>query len=92
MHRERRDLARSPSTRSGPKTEAPAASREGDSGYTKAVFVVDGGFVLLRSIKTGLSDERRVKVVSGLSINDWIVVGPFRSLDTHEDGMAVRAE
>ena len=92
MHRKRRDLARSSSTRSEPKTEVSTASREGDSGYIKAVFVVDGDFVRLRPIETGLSDEHRVEVVSGLSPNDRIVVGPFRALDTLEDGTAVRPE
>ena len=91
MHRKRRDLAPPSPANTGP---APAAEliRPGDSEYVKAVFVLDGDHVRLRPIETGLSDERRVEIVSGLGPDDRIVVGPFRALDTLEDGMIVRAE
>ncbi len=92
LHRKRRDLARPSASRSDAVTGAGTGDREVDSGYVKAVFVVDGNLVRLRPIETGLSDERRVEVVSGLSSSDRIVVGPFRALDTLEDGMLVRSE
>lgn len=92
LHRKRRDLTRPNSSRPDPTVNGESSDKEIDSSYVKAVFVVEGNLARLRPIETGLSDERRVEVVSGLSSNDRIVVGPFRALDTLEDGMAVRSE
>ena len=89
--RKRRDLERP----SGSRSSLPEgkAERSLDSEYVKSVFVLDGaGRVRLRAIETGLSDERRVAVVAGLSTDDRVVVGPFRALDTLEDGMVIQVE
>ena len=96
LHRKRRDLARN-----GIGIESPGAGfmavpavreAEGDSEYIKAVFVVEGDQVRLRPIATGLSDERRVQVVAGLTPEDRVVVGPFRALDGLEDRMVVQVD
>lgn len=86
LHRKRRDLVRQDASPGG------APGREADSDYIKAVFVLDGNQVRLRPIETGLSDERRVEVVAGLALDERIIVGPFRALDTLEDAMVVRVE
>lgn len=86
LHRKRRDLPDATSSRS------TSASDPGDSTYLKAVFVVDGNQVRLQPIETGVSDERRVEVVAGLEVGDRLVIGPFRALDTLEDGASVRIE
>ncbi len=85
LHRKRRDL---PATASARSTSADLD----ESAYIKAVFVIDDNQVRLRPIETGVSDERRVEVVSGLEVGDRLVIGPFRALDTLEDGAAVRSE
>ena len=85
MHRKRRDLAPALPSRSG-------SDAESDSTYVKAVFVLDGDRVRLRPIETGVSDERRVEVRTGVLATDRLVVGPFRALDTLEDGFVVRTE
>ena len=85
VHRKQRDIAPTLSSRSG------GLAGE-DSSYVKAVFVLDGNQVRLRPIETGVSDERRVEVLAGLEPGDRLVIGPFRALDTLEDGFAVRSE
>lgn len=92
LHRKRRDLVGAVPDRTAARSNRDSSSREGDSEYVKAVFVFDKGQVRLRPIETGLSDERRVEVFAGLELDDKIVVGPFRALDTLEDGMVVRVE
>ena len=85
LHRKRRDIAPTLSSRAG-------SLAGDDASYVKAVFVLDGDQVRLRPIETGVSDERRVEVISGLELGDRLVVGPFRALDTLEDGFVVRTE
>ena len=85
VHRKKRDISPMLSSRSGDSTGD-------DASYVKAVFVLDGAQVRLRPIETGVSDERQVEVVSGLESGERLVVGPFRALDTLEDGFVVRTE
>jgi HlyD family secretion protein len=41
-------------------------------------------------METGLSDERRVEILSGLKPEDRVIVGPFRTLDELRDGQPIR--
>lgn len=61
------------------------ASREAD-----VVFVVQDGKAAQRVVKTGISDETRVEVVSGVREKDKVVSGPYRSLRDLDDGDRVR--
>ncbi|MFN7974204.1 MAG: efflux RND transporter periplasmic adaptor subunit [Acidobacteriota bacterium] len=56
------------------------------------VFVVEGGKAKKRDVKTGLSNERAVEVVSGLAADEQVVTGPYRSLKDLKDGDAVKVE
>ena len=61
------------------------ASRESD-----VVFVVQDGKAVQRVVKTGISDETRVEVVSGVQDKDKVVSGPYRSLRDLDDGDRVQ--
>ena len=50
------------------------------------MFVADNGLARARPVETGLSDERRVEILSGLKPEDRVIVGPFRALDELKDG------
>jgi len=50
------------------------------------VFVVQDGKAIQRAVKTGISDETRVEIVSGVKPGDKVVTGPYRSLRDLEDG------
>lgn len=65
-------------------TQAGAA-READ-----VVFVVQDGKAVQRVVKTGLSDETRVEIVSGLQEKDKVVSGPYRSLRDLDGGDRVQ--
>lgn len=56
----------------------------------KVVFVVENGRVRQRTVRTGISDETRVEILSGLKRGDQVVTGPYRSLRDLEDGDAVQ--
>ena len=51
-----------------------------DRGETKHVFVVDKGLALERSLETGLSNRFEIEVLSGLEIEEQLVVEGFETL------------
>jgi HlyD family secretion protein len=56
---------------------------------SKFVFVVKDGKVKMTEVKTGVSDTTHVALVSGVTKNDKIVTGPFRTLKKLKDGDSV---
>jgi HlyD family secretion protein len=55
----------------------------------KVVFVVENGKGHQREVKTGISDETRVEILSGLKPDEKVITGPYRSLRDLKDGDAV---
>jgi HlyD family secretion protein len=93
VHRQRKDLPDTPAVRAGYERNAHSPgekAREGKTRYIKVVFVLEQGVARARPVETGLSDERRVEIVSGLGPDDRVVVGPFRTLDELRDGQPAR--
>jgi HlyD family secretion protein len=92
VHRRRKDLPDSPALHTWLRRHAGTAAstaRDAESQYVKLVFVNDGGIARARPIETGLIDERRVEIVSGVDPKDRVIVGPFRALDELRDGSPV---
>jgi len=56
---------------------------------SKYVFVVKDGKVKMTEVKTGVSDTTHVALVSGVTKNDKVVTGPFRTLKKLKDGDSV---
>jgi HlyD family secretion protein len=56
---------------------------------SKYVFIVKDGKVKMTEVKTGVSDTTHVALVSGVTKNDKIVTGPFRTLKKLKDGDSV---
>jgi HlyD family secretion protein len=56
---------------------------------SKYVFVVKNGKVKMTEVKTGVSDTTHVALVSGVTKNDQVVTGPFRTLKKLKDGDSV---
>lgn len=65
--------------------ERDVEDREAD-----VVFVVQDGKAVQKAVKTGISDETRVEIVSGVQAGDKVVTGPYRSLRDLDDGDAVK--
>jgi HlyD family secretion protein len=56
---------------------------------SKFVFIVKDGKVKMTEVKTGVSDTTHVALISGVTKNDTIVTGPFRTLKKLKDGDSV---
>jgi HlyD family secretion protein len=67
------------------KSAKTGATEEAD-----VVYVVEKGKAVQRQVKTGISDETRVEILSGVKDGDQVVTGPYRSLRDLEQGEAVK--
>lgn len=56
----------------------------------EVVYVVKDGKAEQREVKTGLSDETHVELLSGVRAGETVVTGPYRTLRDMEAGKAVR--
>lgn len=65
-------------------------TRNGGTEEADVVFVVREGKAVQRAVRTGISDETRVEIVSGVQAGDQVVTGPYRSLRDLEDGETVK--
>jgi HlyD family secretion protein len=94
VHRQRKDLPDTSAVRNWAARHAHSPgekARDIGSRYIKVVFVHEGNVARARPVETGLSDERRVEIHSGLRADDRVIVGPFRTLDELKDGQPVKA-
>lgn len=66
--------------------------REGEKGQKarKVVYVIERGKAHERAVQTGISDETRVELTSGLKPGEQVVTGPYRTLRDLKDGDAVQ--
>jgi HlyD family secretion protein len=70
------------------KTAVPAKSSADDE--IKVVFAIKDGKAHQRTVKTGISNETHVGIVSGLAAGEQVVTGPYRALRDLKDGEAVQ--
>lgn len=64
--------------------------RDVEDRETDVVFVVQDGKAVQKPVKTGISDETRVELVTGVNAGDKVVTGPYRSLRDLDDGDRVQ--
>ncbi len=90
IQRRVKDLPDTPALRSWIERNARAPGEkasEANMRYVKIIFTVDArGIARARPVETGLSDERRVEILSGLGPEESLITGPFRALDELKDG------
>jgi len=58
----------------------------------EGVFAITNGTVKFHPVKTGLSGDSAIEIVSGAKENEQIVTGPFRALREIKDGTKVKEQ
>jgi len=71
------------------KSKTGTEDEDENAPKSKYVFVVKNGKVKMTEVKTGVSDTTHVALVSGVSKDDQVVTGPFRTLKKLKDGDSV---
>jgi HlyD family secretion protein len=91
VYRKRRDLPEDFVKQYDEQQEArDPESRQHLAEYIKLVFCVEDDKAHARLVQTGISDVRSVEIVEGVTLDDWVVTGPFRSLDRLKDGSPIK--
>jgi HlyD family secretion protein len=92
VHRRRKDLPETPEILEWIARHArgTGSAQDAESQYVKIVFINENGVARARPIESGLCDEHRVEVLSGVHPTDRVIVGPFRALDEMRDGFPVK--
>lgn len=90
VHRKRRDLPEELVKRFDEQGEGGLADRKRQAAeYLKVIFCIEDDKVHPRLVETGISDPIGVEIVRGLTREDRVVTGPFRSLDQLKDGSRI---
>jgi HlyD family secretion protein len=71
------------------KSKSGTDDEDENAPKSKYVFIVKDGKVKMTEVKTGVSDTTHVALVSGVTKNDQVVTGPFRTLKKLKDGDSV---
>ncbi|MDP2960098.1 MAG: efflux RND transporter periplasmic adaptor subunit [candidate division Zixibacteria bacterium] len=80
------------------KTTALASSEQEEKDNKKKKKELDGVFLVEKSkakfipIKSGISDQQNIEVVTGLKENDQIITGSYKILRTLKDGDKIKIE
>lgn len=70
--------------------DSTEVKKEDKQSVEECVFVYKDGKVILKPVKTGIQDDKYIRVVSGLENGDEVVVGPFTAISKDlKDGVAV---
>jgi HlyD family secretion protein len=70
--------------------DRPPVGARDDAKEVKVVFVVEAGKAHQRQVQTGISDETRVELTSGVKPGERVVTGPYRTMRDLQDGDAVQ--
>jgi HlyD family secretion protein len=90
VHRMRKDLPESLVEAFDEKQAAVDLSERARQGqYIKVLYVMDDDVAKVRLIESGIADTRQVEIAEGVSLDDVVIVGPYRSLDQLKDGRKV---
>ena len=91
------NLVREPPPADGarrPRRPTPAPAQDLPAGQERkeieGVFVVKNGIATFTPVKTGIAGERYFEVLSGLQEGDEVIVGPFSSVRSLNDGDPVK--
>lgn len=95
VHRRFRDLPDTPLFRDWIKNQPVTPAERGkdiSARYVKVVFVMEDGVAQARPVETGINDQERIEILSGIDGQVDVIVGPFRVLDEMVDGQPVALE
>lgn len=76
--------------REGDEDRAQDRTQDRNTDAAKVVFVEENGVARQRAVTTGISDETRVEILSGLKGGEKVITGPYRSLRDLKDGDPVQ--
>ena len=93
VHRKRKDLPdKLVEEFEGRQADTEEGQRQSKAQYLKAVYCMDDDQAHPHLVRTGIADENHVELVEGITPEDTIITGPYRTLDQLKDGSKVELE
>jgi len=90
VHRLRKDLPESIVEEfDGKQSTLDISERVKQGQYIKVLYVKDEELAHVRLIESGIADTRRVEILDGITLDDTVIIGPYRTLDRLKDGKKV---
>lgn len=86
VHRQLRDLPPRLAERLRDEAKANDPGKDFSKQFHQVVFVEKNGRAECRRVRTGISDERGVEILEGITAGESVVVGPYKALDKIKDG------
>jgi HlyD family secretion protein len=77
-------------TAGGGAASSGPVKKQNEKGKVEGAFVVTEGIVSFRRVTVGITGEKDFEVLSGLSVGDVILTGPFKALRTLKTGDRVK--
>jgi HlyD family secretion protein len=71
-------------------TTGKSAGEDDEPEEHKGVFVIRDGLARFVEVETGIADQKRIEVVSGITAGDSVISGPYRVLRSVHDGDGVK--
>jgi HlyD family secretion protein len=90
VYRKRRDLPAALVKQHDEQQPVDPTAHQNVAEYLRIAYLVVDGKAQPRLIETGINDATHVEVLKGLTPEDVVVAGPYRSLDQLKDGTAVK--
>jgi HlyD family secretion protein len=81
-----------PAPKTASKSAAKPAAKKDKPEDEEGVYVHNAGAVKFVPVKTGLTGESSIEIITGLNEGQEIVTGPFRALRDIKDGSKVREQ
>jgi HlyD family secretion protein len=72
------------------RQERAESEKQQQAEYVRLIFCVENGKAVPRLVETGINDIAGVQILKGVSAEDTVVVGPYRSLDILKEGSPVK--
>lgn len=71
------------------QAELDLSERVRQAQYIKVVYVMSEDVAGVRLVDSGIADTRQVEIRDGITMDDVVIIGPYRSLDQLADGKKV---
>lgn len=69
----------------------PELASKGSTELIDGVFVLEGGKAMFRAVQRGLKNDEEAEILSGVALEDKVLVGPFRVLKDLKHATSVQA-
>jgi|CXWL01.1.fsa_nt_gi HlyD family secretion protein len=90
MHRMRKDLPEALIAEFDRRqADVDLSTRAKQAQYIKVLYVMDKEAARVRLVESGIADTKRVELMEGVTLDDTVIIGPYRSLDQLKDGKKV---